>query len=71
MLRCRTEFECAPDGGSDEVAIYVAHMEACFRGNIPTLIAIHVLGEFHGIPFGIHEIMYSYRFEPSFDKKRF
>ncbi|KAF3556064.1 hypothetical protein F2Q69_00013131 [Brassica cretica] len=39
MLRCPTEFECAPDGGSDEVAIYVAHMEACFRGNIPTLIA--------------------------------
>ncbi|KAL0854052.1 LOW QUALITY PROTEIN: hypothetical protein Bca101_059204 [Brassica carinata] len=76
-FRCAGEFERAPDGGTDEVAIFEAYIEAGFRGGIPsliaevssyfafspsqltpstwhTLIAIQVLGELHGIPFGRH-----------------
>ena len=36
-----------------------------------TLIAIQVLGEFHGIPFGISKILYSYYFAPVIGKKGF
>ena len=33
-----------------------------------TLNAIHLLGEFSSIPFGIHEILYSYYFASLFNK---
>ena len=33
-----TEFECAPDGGAGEVAVYEAYLEAGFLGIIPSLI---------------------------------
>uniref|UniRef100_A0A0D3DLG7 Uncharacterized protein n=1 Tax=Brassica oleracea var. oleracea TaxID=109376 RepID=A0A0D3DLG7_BRAOL len=33
-----TEFECAPDGGAGEVAVYEAYLEAGFQGVIPSLI---------------------------------
>ncbi|KAL0802317.1 hypothetical protein Bca101_057493 [Brassica carinata] len=36
-----------------------------------TLIAIQVLGELHGIPFGVSEILYSYSFVPLMNKKGF
>uniref|UniRef100_M4F6Q2 Uncharacterized protein n=1 Tax=Brassica campestris TaxID=3711 RepID=M4F6Q2_BRACM len=36
-----------------------------------TLIAIRVLGEFHGIPFGVSEVLYSYYFTPLIGKKGF
>ncbi|KAL0899142.1 hypothetical protein Bca101_083103 [Brassica carinata] len=36
-----------------------------------TLIAIQVLGELQGIPFGISEVLYSYSFVPLKDKKGF
>ncbi|KAF3564673.1 hypothetical protein DY000_02015824 [Brassica cretica] len=37
-MRSPTEFERAPDGGSGEVAVYEAYLEAGFRGAIPSLI---------------------------------
>uniref|UniRef100_A0A0D3CTF4 Uncharacterized protein n=1 Tax=Brassica oleracea var. oleracea TaxID=109376 RepID=A0A0D3CTF4_BRAOL len=37
-MRSSTEFECAPDGGTGEVTIYEAYLEAGFRGVIPSLI---------------------------------
>ncbi|KAG2266380.1 hypothetical protein Bca52824_073459 [Brassica carinata] len=37
-MRSPSEFECAPDGGASEVAIYEAYLEAGFRGGIPFLI---------------------------------
>ena len=36
-----------------------------------TLIAIRVLGEFHGIPFGVSEVLYSYYSAPLIGKKWF
>ena len=36
-----------------------------------TLIAIQVLGEFHGILFGVSEVLYSYYFAPLIGKKWF
>lgn len=38
-IRCAGEFERAPDGGRDEIAIFEAYLEAGFRGGIPSLIA--------------------------------
>ncbi|KAL0875985.1 hypothetical protein Bca101_025690 [Brassica carinata] len=93
-MRCAREFERAPDGGIDEVAIFEAYLEAGLRGCIPSLIAevssyfafspsqltpstwrmpiaIQVLGELHGIPFGVSEILYSYSFVPLMNKKGF
>ncbi|KAL0802517.1 hypothetical protein Bca101_057693 [Brassica carinata] len=93
-LRCAGEFERAPDGGLDEVAIFEAYFEVGSRGGIPsliaemssyfafspsqltpstwrTLIAIQVLGELQGIPFGISEVQYSYSLVPLKDKKSF
>ncbi|KAL0815803.1 hypothetical protein Bca101_072247 [Brassica carinata] len=37
-MRSPTKFECAPDGGAGEVAVYEAYLEAGFRGVIPSLI---------------------------------
>ncbi|KAL0802372.1 hypothetical protein Bca101_057548 [Brassica carinata] len=36
-----------------------------------TMIAIQVLGELHGIPFGVSKILYSYSFVPLMNKKGF
>ncbi|KAF2570971.1 hypothetical protein F2Q70_00002681 [Brassica cretica] len=93
-MRCPSEFEQATDGGSDEIAIYEAYLEAGFRVGIPsivveassffgfcpsqltpqtwrTLMAIQVLGEFHGFIVGVHEILYSYYFAPLVSKPGF
>ncbi|KAF2573143.1 hypothetical protein F2Q70_00005165 [Brassica cretica] len=93
-MRCPSEFERAPDGGSDEIAIYEAYLEAGFRVGVPsivaevssffglcpsqltpltwrTLMAIQVLGEFHGFVVGVHEILYSYCFAPLVSKPGF
>lgn len=32
-LRCPSEFERAPDGGMNEIAIFEAYLEAGFRGD--------------------------------------
>lgn len=57
----------------------IAKVSACF-GFAPsqltplswrTLITIRVLGEFHGIPFGVSEVLYSYYFAPLIGKKGF
>ena len=37
-MRSPSEFERAPDGGANEIAIYEAYLEAVFRGVIPSLI---------------------------------
>ncbi|KAF3563943.1 hypothetical protein DY000_02018067 [Brassica cretica] len=94
VMRCPSEFERAPDGGSDEIAIYETYLEASFRVGVPsivaevssffgfcpsqltpltwrTLMAIHVLREFHGFVVGVHEILYSYYFAPLVSKPRF
>ncbi|KAG2292752.1 hypothetical protein Bca52824_039421 [Brassica carinata] len=94
VMRCPSEFERAPDGGSDEIAIYEAYLEAGFRVGVPsivakvslffgfcpsqltpltwrTLMAIQVLGEFHGFVVGVHEILYSYYFAPLVSKPGF
>ncbi|KAL0886328.1 hypothetical protein Bca101_010311 [Brassica carinata] len=60
-LRCAWEFERAPDGGLDELT----------PSTLRTLIAIQVLGELQGIPFGISKVLYSYSFVPLKDKKGF
>ena len=39
VMRCPSEFERAPDGGSDEIAIYEAYLEAGFRDGVPSIIA--------------------------------
>ncbi|KAL0796374.1 hypothetical protein Bca101_067751 [Brassica carinata] len=93
-LRWAGEFERAPDGRVDEVAIFEAYFKAGSRGGIPsliaevssyfafspfqltpstwrTLIAIQVLGELQGIPFGISEVLYSYSIVPLKDNKGF
>ena len=94
VMRCPSEFERPPDGGSDEIAIYETYLEAGFRVGVPsivaevssffgfcpsqltpltwrTLMAIHVLGEFHGFVVGVHEILYSYYFAPLVSKPGF
>ncbi|KAF3585889.1 hypothetical protein F2Q69_00030632 [Brassica cretica] len=94
VMRCPSEFERAPDGRSDEIAIYEAYLEAGFRVGVPsivaevssffcfcpsqitpptwrTLMAIQVLGEFHGFVVGVHEILYSYYFAPLVSKPGF
>lgn len=38
-LWCAGEFERAPDGGTDEMAIFEAYLEEDFRGGVPSLIA--------------------------------
>ncbi|KAF3512891.1 hypothetical protein F2Q69_00006863 [Brassica cretica] len=93
-MRCPSEFERAPYGGADEIAVYEAYLEAGFRVGVPsivaevsslfgfcpsqltpltwrTLMAIQVLGEFHGFVVGVHEILYSYYFAPLVSKPRF
>ncbi|KAL0846970.1 hypothetical protein Bca101_020216 [Brassica carinata] len=93
-MRSPSEFERAPDGGMNEVAVFEAYLEAGFRGGIPsfivevssyfcfcpsqltpltwkTLMAIQVLGEFHGFYFGVHEILYSYFIAPLVNKEGF
>ncbi|KAF3531420.1 hypothetical protein DY000_02039529 [Brassica cretica] len=90
-MKSPTEFERAPDGGTGEVAVYEAYLEAGFRGVIPslieevssffgfspsqltpltwrTLMALQVLGELHGLSIGVHEILYSYYFDPLVNK---
>ena len=37
-MRSLSEFECSPDGGASEVAIYEAYLEAGFQDGIPSLI---------------------------------
>ncbi|KAF2544704.1 hypothetical protein F2Q70_00022581 [Brassica cretica] len=94
VMRCPSEFERAPDGGSDEIAIYEAYLEAGFRVGVPsivaevssffgfypsqltpltwrTLMAIQVLGKFHGFVVGVHEILYSYYLAPLVNKPGF
>ena len=39
VMRCPSEFERAPDGGSDEVAIYEAYLEAGFGVGVPSIVA--------------------------------
>ena len=93
-MRCPSEFERAPDGGADEIAVYEAYLEAGFRVGVPsivaevssffgfcpsqltpltwrTLMAIQVLGEFHGFVVGVPEILYSYYFAPLVSKPGF
>ncbi|CAG7862601.1 unnamed protein product, partial [Brassica rapa] len=85
-------FNFSINGGSNEVAVFEAYMEAGFRGSIPslidevssyfgfspsqltlltwrTLIAIQVLGEFYGISFGVHDVLYFYYFAPLASKQ--
>lgn len=38
-MRSPSEFKRAPDGGTNEVAMFEAYQEACLRGGIPSLIA--------------------------------
>lgn len=38
-MRSPSEFERAPDGGMNEVAVFEAYLEAGFRGGIPSFIA--------------------------------
>ncbi|KAG2304454.1 hypothetical protein Bca52824_033105 [Brassica carinata] len=38
QMRSPSEFKHAPDGGSGEIAIYEAYLEAGFRGIIPSLV---------------------------------
>lgn len=94
VMRCPSEFERAPDGGSDEIAFYEAYLEAGFRVGVPsivaevssffglcfskltpltwrTLMAIQVLGEFHGFVVEVHEILYSHYFSPLVSKLGF
>ena len=53
---------------------------SCFFGFCPsqltpltrkTLMAIQVLGKFHGFSVGVHEILYSYYFAPMMNKEGF
>ncbi|KAF2546184.1 hypothetical protein F2Q70_00022305 [Brassica cretica] len=66
------EFERAPDGGETEVSSYFG---LCPSQLTPltwrTLMAIQVLGEFHGFSVGVNEILYSYYFAPLVNKARF
>ncbi|KAF2559569.1 hypothetical protein F2Q68_00016787 [Brassica cretica] len=39
VMRCPSEFERAPDGRSDEIAIYEAYLEAGFRVGVPSIVA--------------------------------
>ncbi|KAF2600065.1 hypothetical protein F2Q68_00010848 [Brassica cretica] len=39
VMRCPSEFERAPDGGSDEIAIYEAYLEAGFGVGVPSIVA--------------------------------
>ncbi|KAL0749485.1 hypothetical protein Bca101_031488 [Brassica carinata] len=39
VMRCPSEFERAPDGGSDEIAIYEGYLEAGFRVGVPSIVA--------------------------------
>ncbi|KAL0847292.1 hypothetical protein Bca101_020538 [Brassica carinata] len=93
-IRCSYEYERAPDGGDNEMAVLEAYQETGFRGVIPflvkavssyfgfcpsqltpltwrALIAIQVLGEFHGFSVGVHEVLYLYYFAPFVSKPRF
>ncbi|WZZ65728.1 hypothetical protein YC2023_077098 [Brassica napus] len=38
-MRCPSEFERAPDGGSDEIAIYEAYLDASFLVGVPSIVA--------------------------------
>ncbi|KAL0886260.1 hypothetical protein Bca101_010243 [Brassica carinata] len=93
-MRCPSEYERAPDGGDNEIAVFEAYLEAGFRGVIPflvaavssyfgfcpsqltpltwrTLMALQVLGEFHGFSVGVHEVLYLYHFAPLVSKPGF
>ena len=39
VMRCPSEFERAPDGGSDEIAIYEAYLDASFLVGVPSIVA--------------------------------
>ncbi|KAF3520326.1 hypothetical protein DY000_02060875 [Brassica cretica] len=39
VMRCPSEFERAPDGGSDEIAIYEAYLDAGFLVGVPSIVA--------------------------------
>ncbi|KAF3610816.1 hypothetical protein DY000_02049171 [Brassica cretica] len=39
VMRCPSEFERAPDGRSDEIAIYEAYLEAGFLVGVPSIVA--------------------------------
>ncbi|KAF3576698.1 hypothetical protein DY000_02030941 [Brassica cretica] len=67
-MRSPTEFERSPDGGAGEVAVNEAYLE---QASGATLIAILVLGEFHGFSLAVHEILYSYYFAPLVNKAGF
>lgn len=38
-IKSPSEFECAPDGGAGEVAIYEAYLKAGVRSGVPSLVA--------------------------------
>ncbi|KAF3521671.1 hypothetical protein F2Q69_00048434 [Brassica cretica] len=38
-MKCPSEFERAPDGGSDEIAIYEAYLDAGFLVGVPSIVA--------------------------------
>ena len=39
QMRISLEFECAPDGGPGEIAIFEAYLVAGFRGIVPSLVS--------------------------------
>ncbi|KAF3545522.1 hypothetical protein DY000_02007601 [Brassica cretica] len=71
VMRCPSEFERAPDGGADEIAVYEAYLEAAYSFDLENFNGYSSSWGVSWFCCWVPEILYSYYFAPVVSKPGF